>query len=98
MKPLDLELLRAHMESCDWESLHDSTYCALYQLGQAPVGQLIDRDVLAEVLRRLPEQTRTSALKWGFDDTVIRDNIVQHVRDRVRDAGSLEAWLEAAAE
>lgn len=98
MKPLDLELLRAHLESCDWSSLHDAVYSALYQLGQAPIGRHLDPTLLVQVLDRLPEHIRTAGLKWGFGDSVIADNIVRHIRDNSKQAGSFEAWLQPAVE
>lgn len=98
MKPLNLELVRAHMERCDWDSLHNSTYSALYQIGRAPMGGIIDQSVLAEVLVRIPRHIRSSAHKWGFSDRVVADNIVRHVRDGVQEAGSFEAWLATAPE
>jgi hypothetical protein len=87
--------LTKDMSEDDWSSLHDAVYCALYVLGQAPIGRHLDRETLTEVLQRLPEHTLGAALSWGFGDTVVRDNIVRFVRDGVQRMGSLEAFLEA---
>jgi len=97
MKPLSIELVTAHMEDDDWSSLHDSVYCALYNTGLAPAGKL-SNDILAEVLRRIPQHVWAAALSWGFSDTVAGDNIVEFLLPRFKALGSFEAFLQSPLE
>lgn len=60
-------------DSNEFSSMHDA--CTQF------LGRELSHDQLKRVFDYLPGEIIGSGIKWGFDDTVVRDNIYEYIRD-----------------
>lgn len=92
MEPLTLELLTNSITDEGWASLAGSVSCALYCTGDAPDGPLT-REVLTEVIRRLPEYFWHDAFRLGFSHFQVSHDVVNFLQGRFEELGSFDAFV-----
>lgn len=92
MKSLTFDMIRGLMEEHDWNSLHDACYCALYD-DSGEDAPILSRDLLEQIARRLPSHLLGLAAQWGCSDTGFRDSVYEFIQEKVKELGSLDAFL-----
>lgn len=61
----------------EWNHLHD-----VFLEGS---GESLARDELEKRLYKLPADLQEDVRVWGIDDTSVRDKIIQHLRDKLKE-------------
>jgi hypothetical protein len=93
MELLTFALLTDSMVDEGWSSLAGAVSCALYNVGDAPDGPL-ERPVLTEVIRRLPDFIQHDAFRLGFNNCHVSHYVVNFLQGRFEELGSLDAFLQ----
>ncbi|NCQ52276.1 hypothetical protein GW796_10425 [archaeon] len=88
MKILSSKDVMVRMDNSDWDSLHDVVFDA------ADMEDSPSRNILEQVIHRIDYCILLDAVKWGFKDTVVRDQIYVFIEYSVKENNSLEAWLK----
>jgi len=97
MTTLRVEEQLQALDERDWDALYAVIFVTLSRAGFMPRASL-SRDVLPEIVRRLPKPLQEMTFAWGAKDVVVADNLARHLRERLQETGSLEAFLQTAKE
>jgi hypothetical protein len=69
-------IVRLELEDEDFPSLHDVVY--------EVTGYSYTNEELLKIFIKLPEDILLDAAKWGMNDTVVRDNIYEHLEKELK--------------
>ena len=64
-------------EEGDFDSLHDTVF-DLTDIS-------LSHEQLLKIFNMLPQHLKDDAIRWGVDDSVVRDNIYEHLEKEMKD-------------
>lgn len=66
--------------------LEKEDYAAIHGVVLSVTGHSFTNDQLQTIWDNLPEDIKGTAIEWGCDDTVFRDNLYEHLEEEVKQA------------